>query len=84
MVQIGRRGAAGPKKAKKTLTFHIDCSRPVEDSIMEIAAFEKFLMDKIKVEGKAGTYAVSYSSWRLRLPRSRCVMLDEYRWLCSN
>lgn len=55
MVQIVRRGGSGPKKAKKTLTFHIDCSRPVEDSIMEIAAFEKFLMDKIKVEGKAGT-----------------------------
>lgn len=55
MVQVVRRGASGAKKAKKTLTFHIDCSRPVEDSIMEIAAFEKFLMDKIKVEGKAGT-----------------------------
>jgi large subunit ribosomal protein L22e len=54
MVQVVRRGGSGPKKAKKTLTFHIDCSRPVEDSIMEIAAFEKFLMDKIKVEGKAG------------------------------
>jgi hypothetical protein len=60
MVQVVRRGGSGPKKAKKTLTFHIDCSRPVEDSIMEIAAFEKFLMDKIKVEGKAGTsFAVS-------------------------
>lgn len=55
MVQVVRRGGSGPKKAKKTLTFHIDCSKPVEDSIMEIAAFEKFLMDKIKVEGKAGT-----------------------------
>ena len=55
MVQVVRRGGSGPKKAKKTLTFHIDCSKPVEDSIMEIAAFEKFLMDKIKVEGQAGT-----------------------------
>jgi large subunit ribosomal protein L22e len=55
MVKVVRRGGSGPKKAKKTLTFHIDCSRPVEDSIMEIAAFEKFLTDKIKVEGKTGT-----------------------------
>jgi hypothetical protein len=56
MVQIAtRRGAAGPGKAKKTLTFHIDCSVPVSDEIMEIAAFERFLMDKIKVEGKTGT-----------------------------
>ncbi|WPT13243.1 60S ribosomal protein L22-2 [Picochlorum sp. SENEW3] len=54
MVQVVRRGGSAPKKAKKTLTFHIDCSRPVEDSIMEIAAFEKFLTDKIKVEGKTG------------------------------
>lgn len=28
--------------------------RPVEDKIMEIASFEKFLADKIKVDGKAG------------------------------
>lgn len=54
MVQVVRRSAAGPKKAKKTLAFVIDCSKPVEDSIMEIAAFEKFLMDKIKVNGKTG------------------------------
>jgi large subunit ribosomal protein L22e len=54
MVQIGRRAAAAPKKGKKALTFTIDCSKPVEDSIMEIAAFEKFLVDKIKVNGKTG------------------------------
>lgn len=54
MVQIGRRAAAAPKKGKKALTFTIDCAKPVEDSIMEIAAFEKFLTDKIKVNGKTG------------------------------
>jgi len=54
MVQIGRKVAAAPKKGKKAQTFTIDCSKPVEDSIMEIAAFEKFLTDKIKVEGKTG------------------------------
>ena len=54
MVQIGRRAAA-PKKAKKAASFVIDCSKPVEDSIMDIAAFEKFLADKIKVAGKTGT-----------------------------
>jgi len=56
MVQIGRRSAAAPKKAKKASTFVIDCSKPVEDQIMEIAVFEKFLVDKIKVEGKTGTH----------------------------
>lgn len=54
MVQIGRKAAAAPKKGKKATTFTIDCSKPVEDSIMEIGAFEKFLTDKIKVDGKTG------------------------------
>ncbi|GAB4814161.1 hypothetical protein N2152v2_001207 [Parachlorella kessleri] len=54
MVQIGKKAASGPKKGKKALTFTIDCSKPVEDKIMEIASFEKFLLDKIKVEGKTG------------------------------
>lgn len=54
MVQIGKKVASGPKKSKKALTFTIDCSKPVEDKIMEIASFEKFLLDKIKVDGKTG------------------------------
>ena len=44
----------GQKKAKKALTFTIDCSKPVEDQIMDLAAFEQFLASKIKVLGKAG------------------------------
>jgi hypothetical protein len=59
MVQIGRKAATGPKKAKKAQTYVIDCSKPVDDSIMEIAAFEKFLMDKIKVNGKTGAYTIA-------------------------
>jgi large subunit ribosomal protein L22e len=54
MVQIGRRVSVQPKKSKKAQTYVIDCSKPVNDSIMEIAAFEKFLVDKIKVDGKTG------------------------------
>eukprot|EP01023_Acetabularia_acetabulum_P037571 TRINITY_DN356_c0_g1_i7.p2 TRINITY_DN356_c0_g1~~TRINITY_DN356_c0_g1_i7.p2 ORF type:complete len:188 (-),score=19.57 TRINITY_DN356_c0_g1_i7:226-789(-) len=42
------------QKKKKALTFTIDCSRPVDDKIMEIASFEKFLTDNIKIEGKKG------------------------------
>ena len=62
MVQIVKRSHAGPKKGKKTLNFVIDCSKPVEDSIMEIAAFEKFLMDKIKVDGKTGASAMLFGN----------------------
>ncbi|KAK9048269.1 hypothetical protein SSX86_026918 [Deinandra increscens subsp. villosa] len=48
-------GAAGAKGGKKkTSTFVIDCGKPVEDKIMEIASLEKFLQERIKVAGKAG------------------------------
>ena len=42
------------KAAKKGASFTIDCSKPVEDQIMDLAAFEQFLASKIKVLGKAG------------------------------
>ena len=37
MVQAVIKRAHGPKKSKDTLKFTIDCTRPVEDKIMEIA-----------------------------------------------
>jgi large subunit ribosomal protein L22e len=43
-----------PKGKKKALSFVVDCSKPVEDEIMDIGAFEKFLAERIKVGGKAG------------------------------
>lgn len=51
---VKRAAAPGPKGKRKTQTFIIDCSKPVEDKIMEIGSFESFLRDKIKVEGKTG------------------------------
>eukprot|EP00475_Leptophrys_vorax_P023715 TRINITY_DN3253_c0_g1_i2.p1 TRINITY_DN3253_c0_g1~~TRINITY_DN3253_c0_g1_i2.p1 ORF type:complete len:131 (-),score=55.02 TRINITY_DN3253_c0_g1_i2:39-431(-) len=41
-------------KVKSQLKFTIKCSAPVADDIFDIASFEKFLSDKIKVDGKAG------------------------------
>ena len=38
----------------QTVKFTIDCAAPVEDRVLDVASFEKFLMDKIKVNGKAG------------------------------
>jgi hypothetical protein len=46
--------AGGTKSKKKPSTFTIDCGKPVDDKIMDIASFEKFLQDRIKVGGKAG------------------------------
>jgi len=49
-VQAGKKGVV-----KKTqLKFTIDCSHPVNDGIMDPSAFEKFLHDHIKINGKTG------------------------------
>uniref|UniRef100_A0A061R390 Large ribosomal subunit protein eL22 n=1 Tax=Tetraselmis sp. GSL018 TaxID=582737 RepID=A0A061R390_9CHLO len=50
----GKKKASAGKGKKKVQTFVIDCTKPVEDMIMEITALERFLQEKIKVEGKAG------------------------------
>ena len=47
----------GAQKAERLLTrpqFIINCSQPVNDKIFDIQAFEKFLHDRIKVEGRTG------------------------------
>lgn len=54
MVVAARKPASGPKGKKKSQTFVIDCAKPVDDKIMDIASFETFLTEKIKVDGKAG------------------------------
>lgn len=47
---------AQPKGIKKTKQqkYVIDCTKPVQDKIMDISTFEKFLTDRIKVNGKTG------------------------------
>lgn len=61
MVQILKKKSKGPAGGKrKSQTFTIDCTKPVEDKIMEIGKFEKFLIEKIKVDGKTGTPLVGY------------------------
>ncbi|XP_022757970.1 60S ribosomal protein L22-2-like isoform X2 [Durio zibethinus] len=56
---MSRGAAAGPKGKKKGASFTIDCAKPVEDKIMDIASLEKFLQEKIKVGGKAGALGES-------------------------
>ena len=34
--------------------YTINCSQPVSDKIFDLSAFEKFLHDRIKVEGRTG------------------------------
>ncbi|KAM0954391.1 putative ribosomal protein L22e [Dioscorea sansibarensis] len=52
-------GAAPAKGGKKkgAAVFVIDCAKPVEDKIMDIASLEKFLQERIKVGGgKPGAF----------------------------
>ena len=54
---MGKKPATAPVKGKKKqAAFVIDCSKPVEDKIMKIGEFEKFLVDKIKVDNKTGLF----------------------------
>ncbi|WFD31260.1 Ribosomal L22e protein [Malassezia sp. CBS 17886] len=47
-------GAGASKAAAKGESFFIDFSGPANDRVMDADAFEKFLHDRIKVDGKAG------------------------------
>lgn len=45
-------------KAKKgNVKFVIDCAAPVEDKVLDVASFEKYLQDRIKIDGKTGGLA---------------------------
>jgi len=35
----------------------LDCTAPVDDKVLDVASFEKYLQDRIKVGGKVGTLA---------------------------
>lgn len=53
----GKPKPAGKGKKKKTsLRYTIDCTHPVEDGIMDVGSFEKFLQERIKVNGKTGNF----------------------------
>jgi hypothetical protein len=41
------KGKAGGKKP--TVKYTIDCFQPVDDKVLDMATFEKFLKDRIKV-----------------------------------
>ena len=55
---------SGAKGKKKASSFVIDCAKPVEDKIMDIASLEKFLQERIKVGGKAGALGDSVTVTR--------------------
>ncbi|CAL1370461.1 unnamed protein product [Linum trigynum] len=50
----GRAAAVAKGGKKKGVSFVIDCGKPVEDKIIDIASLENFLHERIKVGGKTG------------------------------
>ncbi|XP_031832672.1 large ribosomal subunit protein eL22 [Nomia melanderi] len=44
------------QKKKVSLKFTIDCTHPAEDNIMDVANFEKYLQERIKVGGKTNNF----------------------------
>ncbi|KAL8703187.1 MAG: hypothetical protein Q9201_003636 [Fulgogasparrea decipioides] len=50
----GAKGKAVKGQGKVTKKFIINASQPVSDKIFDLAAFEKFLHDKIKVDNRVG------------------------------
>jgi large subunit ribosomal protein L22e len=52
--KVTKKGRKAGKPKKKVLKFVLDLADPVEDGIMDPNSFEKYLHDRIKVNGKAG------------------------------
>ncbi|XP_044741275.1 60S ribosomal protein L22-like [Chrysoperla carnea] len=47
------RGKGGQKKKKLAVRkFTVDCTHPVEDNILDVANFEQYLKERIKINGK--------------------------------
>eukprot|EP00921_Rhytidocystis_pertsovi_P000112 GHVQ01000248.1.p2 GENE.GHVQ01000248.1~~GHVQ01000248.1.p2 ORF type:complete len:127 (+),score=22.34 GHVQ01000248.1:185-565(+) len=65
----------GANKGKeKKVKFTVDCSVPVEDSILDPAGLEKFYQDRIKVDNKTGNLGDKVSIVR---DRSRITVQAE-------
>lgn len=51
------------------MSFSIDCKKPVDDAIMDVAALEKYLNERVKVDGKRGNLADS-----VKISRDKAVV----------
>jgi len=39
--------------------FVLDCTQPVDDKVLDVASFEKYLHDRIKIDNKTNALAVN-------------------------
>jgi len=57
MAASKKKGQAEGKKL--ALRFEIDCREPVEDEVLVLRDFEKYLKERVKVDGKKGNFGSS-------------------------
>lgn len=57
MAASKKKGQAEGKKL--ALRFEIDCKEPVEDEVLVLRDFEKYLKERVKVDGKKGNFGSS-------------------------
>ena len=55
-----KKKGQGPQK-KVSLKFTIDCAKVVEDKVLIMRDFEKYLRERIKVDGKKGNLGTAIS-----------------------
>ncbi|XP_013400843.1 60S ribosomal protein L22-like [Lingula anatina] len=59
-----QKNPKGGKKKKSIIRYYLDCTHPVEDGIMDITNFDKYLQERIKVNGKTGNLGQNISMER--------------------
>mmetsp|Transcript_13415 Transcript_13415/g.17568 ORF Transcript_13415/g.17568 Transcript_13415/m.17568 type:complete len:121 (+) Transcript_13415:79-441(+) len=66
-------------KSKKNITKYVlDCTAPVDDKIIDLSSFEKYLHDRIKVDGKTGNLEnVSINRDRTKITISASIPLSK-------
>lgn len=61
------RGKGGNKKKKVAARkFTVDCTHPVEDNILDVANFEQYLKERIKINGKTNQLGNAVSLERVK------------------
>nr|ABW23176.1 ribosomal protein rpl22 [Arenicola marina] len=72
--KVKQQANKGSKKKKTTLKYTVDCAHPVEDGIMDCTSFEKFLQERIKVNGKTNNFQNNLS---IEKHKSKVVIVSE-------
>ena len=73
------KGKLKGKKKKLNLKFYIDCTHPVEDGIMNVGDFEKYLNQRMKINGRTNNLGkeVSIEKAKSKIQVNSEIMLSK-------